>query len=75
MEYGKIPIMMCGGLMLKDKFPRFASLIVILLMLLLFSETAYGKIAGKGLVAEYHFDKNTYDSSKNGNSGIVKCII
>ncbi|MCZ7381437.1 MAG: hypothetical protein O8C64_07705 [Candidatus Methanoperedens sp.] len=36
---------------------------------LVFAETAMGEIAKKGLVAEYHFENNSYDSSGNGNSG------
>ncbi len=36
---------------------------------LVFADTAMGEITREGLVAEYHFENNSYDSSGNGNFG------
>lgn len=38
---------------------------------LVFVDAAHGEIAKEGLVAEYHFEGDAYDSSGNGNTGGV----
>ncbi|MCZ7363096.1 MAG: LamG domain-containing protein [Candidatus Methanoperedens sp.] len=44
-------------------------------IVLVFTETAFGEIARDGLVAEYHFEGNAYDSSGNGNTGSINNAI